>query len=273
MRRLTFAIAFMAIAISGFTIAYGPTNAVAWVTTTTDNPGASNEKVTICHHVEGKGETGYGFNVITVNFNSIADAQSVGGHGDHAQDIIPPYTYTDPQGTVNYPGKGDQPWLANGCKPPGETTTTTTTSTTTETTTTEPTTTETTTTSTTTTTPEPPCKNGEPPIHGQNGDPGNDVCDPCAPPVNLEKCPGGETTSTTTTDSTETTTTSTTPTTPSETTPGTTTTPPKTTGKPPKPSSKPKPTSNACPKGTHMKNGTCYRNYHGKPHAVIMGQG
>lgn len=249
-----------------------PSDALSWVTTTTDNPGASHEKVTICHHVEGKGETGFGYNIITVNFNSIADAQSVGGHGDHELDIIPPYTYTDSQGTVNYPGKGDQSVLENGCKPPGETTTTTTTGTTTTTTTTTTgtTTTETTTTGTTTTTPQPPCPNGEPPIHGQDGQPGNDACNPCLPPVNVQKCPppNDSTTITTTTTpppstttetQTQTTETQTTETTPPTTKPPATkppaTKPPRQLPPPPKKHHKPKPPP-ACPPGQPF-NGVC----------------
>ncbi len=40
--------------------------------------------------------------------------------------------------------------------------------------------------------PPPGCTNGEEPIHGKDGGTGNDACDPCAPPVNLEKCPAPE---------------------------------------------------------------------------------
>lgn len=39
--------------------------------------------------------------------------------------------------------------------------------------------------------PPPPfvCPNGEEPIHGKDGNPGNDSCNPCDAPVNVEKCP------------------------------------------------------------------------------------
>lgn len=49
-------------------------------------------------------------------------------------------------------------------------------------------------------TPPPPCPNGEQPIHGQDGNAGNDACNPCLPPVNAEKCPPETTTTTTTTE-------------------------------------------------------------------------
>lgn len=71
--------------------------------------------------------------------------------------------------------------------------------------------------------PPPPfkCPNGEEPIHGQDGNPGNDSCNPCDAPVNLQTCPppptnvtSTESTPTTTTDTTTTTESGTTETTP-----------------------------------------------------------
>lgn len=106
--------------------------------------------------------------------------------------------------------------------------------TTTGTTTTQPTTT------TTTTETQPPfkCPNGEPPIHGQDGAPGNDSCDPCAPPVNVEKCPPPSDSTTATTTSPPPTTTE--PPTTTTTPPVTTTTEPPSTTPPPKQQKPPK---------------------------------
>lgn len=136
---------------------------------------------------------------------------------------------------------------------PSTTTTTTGTTTTTETTTTG-TTTETTTTQTTTTTPPPPfkCPNGEEPIHGQDGNPGNDSCEPCAPPVNIEKCPGDTTPPGTTTEPPGTTTTPEPPTTTTTTTPttGPPTTTTETTPVAPPPAKPHKPKHPKPPKGT-----------------------
>lgn len=186
-KRLVQLLVLTAIAVAGFTAAM-PGTVGALIET--DNPGASHEKVTICHSVEGKGETGFGYNIITVNFNSIADAQSVGGHGDHEGDIIPPYTYTDPQGTVNYPGKGDQSRLP-GCGPPDDTTTTDTTTTDTTDTTDTTTTTDTTDTTTTTQPPGERCPPGQGPFAGKDGEPGNQEC--CPDANNDQRCDVTET--------------------------------------------------------------------------------
>lgn len=190
----------------------------------------SDHRVTICHHVEGNGNTGNGFNIETVDKDSIVNVEGVlNGHALHTLDIIPafPAGSDGPHEWGSYPGQGDASQIDNNCGA-GETTTSTTTTTSTETT-------------TTTTTnpcptndcgpgqhctvepcnpPQPPCPNGEPPIHGKDGVPGNDACNPCLPPVNVEKCPQVTTTSTTTTQPTESTTTTTTiePTTESTTT-------------------------------------------------------
>lgn len=104
-------------------------------------PGASHEKVTLCH---ATGSSKNPFVEITVNFNSVEDAQHIGGHGGHSGDIIPPFTYTDSHGSFSFGGQGDQSILANGCKVTQTTTEQTTTQeTTTQVTTTVPTTTST----------------------------------------------------------------------------------------------------------------------------------
>ena len=95
--RLLTAMPFCLMALAAVIAAAFVTGAGAGNTPGDTTPGASHEKVTLCHATSSKKNP---YVVITVNFNSIADAQSVGGHGDHADDIIPPYTYTDPQGTV-----------------------------------------------------------------------------------------------------------------------------------------------------------------------------
>jgi hypothetical protein len=152
----------------------------------------TNEKITICHAAGQEGTTKF----VTLELPPAA----VFGPGGHFNE----------NGT---PAAGHEQDYMGPCR--GDTTSTETTGTTetTETTTTETTTTETTTTTdteteppTTETTPSPPCPNGEPPIHGQDGNPGNDACDPCAPPVNVEKCPppGDSTTIATETTPTET---------------------------------------------------------------------
>lgn len=122
-------------------------------------------KVTICHSVNGKGETGNGFNIIDVDKDSIANVEgSFNGHGLDLNDIIPAFPAGNDPGPPakawgSFPGRGDASWISNNCAAPSTSTTTTTTTdettttetTTTETTTTTPTTTDTTTTTTTTT--------------------------------------------------------------------------------------------------------------------------
>jgi hypothetical protein len=217
----------------GFAVATGDVGAV--ISTISDNPGASHEKVTLCHHT---GSATNPYVEITVNFNSIEDAKSAKGHLEHDGDIIPPYTYTDPQGTFSFPGQGDQDVLANGCNPVVTTTTTTTTTPTTTTTETTPTTTTTTTTPTPTTT--------------------------------------TTTTTGTTTETTGTTTVGTTTTTPATTTVGTPTTP-ATPKKPAAPKAKPKPPARkhtkTCPAPAYLKNGQCFRDFQGNPHPVAPAQG
>jgi hypothetical protein len=102
------------------------------------HPGAAHEKVTLCHRTSSATNP---YVTITVNFNSIQDAQHVGGHVTHLGDIIPPFTYTDSHGKFTFAGQGDQSILKNGCKVkvPVTTTTTTTTPVVTTTTTVAPT--------------------------------------------------------------------------------------------------------------------------------------
>lgn len=80
---------------------------------------------TICHHVEGNGETGNGFNIITVSVDSIVKEN---GHGSHAEDIIPAFDYTktvkgtgqDPDVTTNehFSGLGDASLISSNCGAP-----------------------------------------------------------------------------------------------------------------------------------------------------------
>jgi hypothetical protein len=76
-------------------------------------PGASHEKVTICHATHSDKNP---FVEITVNINSIEDAQHLGGHLEHPGDVIPPYTFTDEHGSFSFPGQGNQELLENGCE-------------------------------------------------------------------------------------------------------------------------------------------------------------
>ena len=152
-------------------------------------PGGPHTPVTICHKPGTPAEHAI-----------VVDDDAVPAHLDHGDYLgsCQGTTTTDTTDTTE------------------TTTETTTTDTTTESTTTETTTDQTTTDVTTTeetnTTPMPPCPNGEEPIHGKDGAPGNDACDPCAPPRNFEKCPepSDSTTTETTSESTPTETTTTT---------------------------------------------------------------
>src|SRR5450759_4237398 len=111
-----------------------------------------DHKVTLCHRtgsVDG-GNQHNGYDIITVDIASVANAKDARGHDHHNQigngpggDIIPVYTYshTTKKGvttTYTYPGKnlgGDgQAFLGRGCHAtPSETTTTTASGTTTTT--------------------------------------------------------------------------------------------------------------------------------------------
>jgi hypothetical protein len=112
--------------------------------------GAAHQKVTLCHATASDTNP---YVSITVNINSVEDAENVGGHGNHEGDIIPPYTYND----FTFEGQGDQSLLPD-CGVVA-TTTTTEASTTTSSTSTSTTSTAVTTTTeapTTTTTVAPP---------------------------------------------------------------------------------------------------------------------
>jgi uncharacterized repeat protein (TIGR01451 family) len=93
-----------------------------------------NQKITICHATSSDKNP---YNQLSVDVDSIVKH----GHGDHPNDIIPPFDYVDGSGhTQHYPGKnwdatGQAIWL-NGCEMPQPTTSTTTTTPTTSTTTT-----------------------------------------------------------------------------------------------------------------------------------------
>jgi hypothetical protein len=134
----------------------------------------ADHRITICHDVQGNGNTGNGYDIITVDKDAIVnkDGQIVpNGHGTHSGDGIPAFP-AGSQGNKEWGAFGGQNGNidpANNC---AETTTTTTTPpppppTTTETTTTETTETETTTTTeegtTETTPPSPPPPKPKPP--------------------------------------------------------------------------------------------------------------
>ena len=87
-------------------------------------PPANRVPVTICHDVNGNGNTGNGYNKITVDASSIVQA----GHLNHEGDIIPPFTYFTLEGTGqnrfweehSFPGQGDASMIANDCGSSGE---------------------------------------------------------------------------------------------------------------------------------------------------------
>jgi len=108
-----------------------------------------SHKVTICHATHSATNP---YVAITVDVSSAGEAQSLHGHREHSDDVIPTFVYDG----VTYPGQGDQSILANGCEG-SQTTSTESTTTETESTTTETTTapSESTTVSTESTTPEP----------------------------------------------------------------------------------------------------------------------
>ena len=115
MRKILTTIALTVFAVSMF-------NTVA--SATKPNP---DHKVTICHAVNGEGETKNGYNIITVDVASILKE----GHDEHSKtkdgvthyDIIPAFVYTDVESVEHsYPGKGDASWIATGCAAPVVTT-------------------------------------------------------------------------------------------------------------------------------------------------------
>jgi hypothetical protein len=78
--------------------------------------GGGHTAVTLCHRTGSAdgGNQHNGYDLITVDITSAGQAASAKGHNAHEQvgngpgpDIIPTYTYTDPDGNVfNYLGKG-----------------------------------------------------------------------------------------------------------------------------------------------------------------------
>lgn len=131
---------------------------------------ADDHRITICHDVQGNGNTGNGFDIITVDKDSIVnkDGQIVpNGHGTHEGDAIPAFA-AGSNGSHEwgaFAGQNGDIDPSNNCAPTTTTTTTTTTTGTTTTTTTsppetttttQPPTTTTQTTETTTTQPPPP---------------------------------------------------------------------------------------------------------------------
>jgi hypothetical protein len=140
-----------------------------------------DEKITICHASGLAGTTK--FETLTIGH------EAVYGPGGHFNE----------DGT---PQAGHEQDYFGACQTDTTTTDTTTTTETTTTTTTNPCPSNDCTPGTTCTNcdnPPPPCPNGEPPIHGQDGNPGNDSCNPCDAPVNIQKCPPPNDTVTTTT--------------------------------------------------------------------------
>lgn len=164
MKKVLASFALVLCAALGFGVAAGgvPSGVAALLTTTQETP---EHQVLICHHVEGLGNTGNGYNLITVDKDSIANLPN--GHDEHELDLIPPFAAgatTGPPGPPKtwdaYGGKGDFSLIGSNCAAVTTTTTTTTEPPTTTTTTTPPTTTTDTTTTTepptTTTTTTPP---------------------------------------------------------------------------------------------------------------------
>lgn len=85
-----------AFAVVAATLAFGPA-----LTAT----AAPKEKITYCQHVNGRGNTGHGFNLTTAN----ADRLIREGVAQHARDIIPAFE--------GFPGVGDASRIANNCAP------------------------------------------------------------------------------------------------------------------------------------------------------------
>ena len=85
-------------------------------------PPANHVPVTICHDVNGNGNTGNGYNKIPVDADSIVK-QGHTNHGGGLVDIIPPFTYYTLEGTGqnrvwvehNFPGQGDASLIADNC--------------------------------------------------------------------------------------------------------------------------------------------------------------
>ena len=81
------------------------------------NGGDSHQKVTLCH---ATGSQSNPYVSVDVNISSAGDAADAKGHNSHADDIIPPYSYTGQDGSINYVGKNwtaeGQDILNDGCK-------------------------------------------------------------------------------------------------------------------------------------------------------------
>ena len=85
-------------------------------------PPANRVPVTICHDVNGNGNTGNGYNIITVDASSIV-RQGHTSHGGGLVDIIPPFTYFTLEGTGQnrvwvehfFPGQGDVSLIDDNC--------------------------------------------------------------------------------------------------------------------------------------------------------------
>jgi hypothetical protein len=128
--------------------------------------GANDSKVTICHKVEGEGNTGSGYSVIDVSKDSIVNGNGQldpNGHGTHPGDIIPAFDAGSGPGNKTwgaFAGQGDAALISSTCAAPASSTTTAPTESTTTpvetTTTTESTTSSDAVTTTTETTPAPP---------------------------------------------------------------------------------------------------------------------
>lgn len=120
---------------------------------------ANDSKVTICHRVEGEGNTGSGYSVIDVSKDSIVNGNGQldpNGHGTHPGDVIPAFDAGSGPGNKTwgaFAGQGDAAWISSNCAPPASSTTTAPPETTTTTPTESTTTTDATTTETTTPTP------------------------------------------------------------------------------------------------------------------------
>jgi hypothetical protein len=114
MRRVGAVIALGVLGVLGFAIAPG---GLATILTTTE-PGPNDHRVTICHKVEGLGNTGNGYNIITVDKDSISTLPN--GHDTHEGDIIPAFAAgfvvgPPPKQWNAYPGKGNASLIGTGC--------------------------------------------------------------------------------------------------------------------------------------------------------------
>lgn len=85
-------------------------------------PEGNHVPVTLCHDVNGNGNTGNGYNLITVDADSVVK-QGHTSHGGGLVDIIPPFTYWTLEGKGqnkvwvphDFPGQGDASLIAANC--------------------------------------------------------------------------------------------------------------------------------------------------------------